>query len=105
LFERYYSTPLLYCWQTSEGGGSTQDHTFTAYAGGSAISTVAVQPRAIQKDSDRFYQNIAALCAVMAFVGFLPSLWPPMWQANLHIPRVFHLHGTIFFAWTLLFVV
>lgn len=69
------------------------------------MNTVATQPQAIPLDSDPFYRNIAVLCAVVAFAGFLPSYWSPMWQSNLHIPRVVHLHGMLFFAWTLFFVV
>lgn len=69
-----------------------------------ATNTVTAQPKSIPLQSDRFYQNIAMLCAVVAFAGFLPSYWSPMWQANLHIPRVVHLHGMIFFAWTLFFL-
>ncbi|MCJ7590748.1 MAG: hypothetical protein MUO51_05300 [Woeseiaceae bacterium] len=68
------------------------------------MSTVTAQPKSMQLTSDRFYQNIAVLCAAVAFAGFLPSYWSPMWQAHLHIPRVVHLHGAIFFAWTLFFV-
>jgi len=69
------------------------------------MNTVATQPQAIPLDADPFYRNIAVLCAVVAFAGFLPSYWSPLWQASLHIPRVVHLHGMIFFAWTVFFVV
>lgn len=68
------------------------------------MSTSIAQPNTVDLHSDRFYQNIAVLCAVIAFAGFLPSYWTPMLQADLHIPRVVHLHGVIFFTWTLFFV-
>jgi hypothetical protein len=71
---------------------------------GFVISTVILQPVVAGTNSDRFYQRIAVLCSVIAFAGFLPSYWSPMWQANLNIPRIFHLHGAIFFTWTLFFV-
>jgi len=69
------------------------------------MTTFAARPHTVALDADLFYRNIAVLCAVVAFAGFLPSYWLPMSRADLHIPRVVHLHGLIFFAWTLFFVV
>lgn len=68
------------------------------------MTTLIARPKFIDLHSDRFYQNIALLCAVVAFAGFLPSYWAPIWHTSLHVPRVVHLHGAIFFAWTLFFV-
>ncbi len=68
------------------------------------MNTVIDQPHSVSLHSDHFYLNISVLCAVMAFAGFLPSYWMPILHANLHIPRVAHLHGIIFFSWTMFFV-
>jgi hypothetical protein len=68
----------------------------------SIASTPANLDRA---DSHRFYQRMAWLCATIAFIGFLPTYWAPMWSSTLQIPRIAHFHGMVFFAWTLFFVV
>jgi hypothetical protein len=68
------------------------------------MNTFATRPHTVPLDADFFYRNIAVLCAVVAFAGFFPSYWLPMSRSGLHIPRVVHLHGMIFFAWTLFFV-
>jgi hypothetical protein len=47
---------------------------------------------------------MAMLCAAIAFIGFLPTYWAPMWSSTLQVPRIAHIHGMVFFAWTLFFV-
>lgn len=68
------------------------------------MSIVVTQETSVNRQADRFYQKMAVLCAAVAFVGFLPSYWAPMWNASLQIPRLAHFHGIIFFAWMIFFV-
>lgn len=56
-------------------------------------------------DSRGFYTSMAWLCAVVAFGGFAPTYWAPVARGTFTGPPVLHLHGLLFFAWTLLFVV
>jgi hypothetical protein len=44
---------------------------------------------------------MAAIFAAVAFVGFAPSYWVPMVSGSLNVAPLFHIHGAIFFAWTL----
>ena len=67
-----------------------------------SIATTPSDPD--RADTRRFYQRMALLCAAIAFIGFLPTYWAPMWSSTLHIPRIAHFHGMLFFAWTLFFV-
>jgi hypothetical protein len=67
--------------------------------------SIAITPSDLDRaDTHRFYQRMALLCAAIAFIGFLPTYWAPMWSSTLHIPRIAHFHGMVFFAWTLFFV-
>ncbi len=43
-------------------------------------------------------------CMAVAFLGFLPTYWMPMASGTFRANPVFHIHGMIFFSWTLYFV-
>ncbi|MFB9267748.1 hypothetical protein ACFFWD_32240 [Bradyrhizobium erythrophlei] len=51
-----------------------------------------------------FYFYMALSCMAVAFLGFAPTYWVPMAKGSLSSAPVVHLHGLLFFAWTLYFV-
>jgi hypothetical protein len=53
---------------------------------------------------DRVPVGLAALCAVVAFVGFAPTYWVPLARGTLDVPPITHLHAAAFFGWMLLFL-
>lgn len=68
------------------------------------MAVVAEESSFAAGESHRFYTIMAALCVAVAFAGFAPTYWLPMWQRTLNVPPLFHIHGAIFFAWTVLFL-
>src|SRR5947207_7763929 len=46
---------------------------------------------------------MALSCMAVAFLGFAPTYWLPMATRSLPSMPVIHLHGVLFFAWTLYF--
>lgn len=54
--------------------------------------------------ADRFYVYMAASCALVAFLGFAPTYWLPLAAGTLQTHSVIHIHGMVFFAWTLFVV-
>lgn len=53
--------------------------------------------------TDRFYANMALLCVAVAFVGFAPTYFVPMAKGTFQTHPIVHIHGWVFFAWTLFF--
>lgn len=47
---------------------------------------------------------MAIACSVVAFLGFAPTYWVPITAGKLKANPVVHIHGAIFFCWTLFFV-
>jgi hypothetical protein len=43
-------------------------------------------------------------CASVAFIGFAPTYWLPVASQKLKVNPVLHVHGAVFFAWSLYFV-
>ena len=68
------------------------------------MSIAITPPYPDRAEIHRFYQRMAWLCAGIAFIGFWPSYWAPLWSSTLQVPRIVHFHGIVFFAWTLFFV-
>lgn len=52
-----------------------------------------------------FYAWMAITCVAVAVLGFMPTYFVPMAQGQFAAPPVVHLHGIIFFGWTVLFAV
>jgi hypothetical protein len=50
-----------------------------------------------------FYAWMAATCMAVAFVGFAPTYFVPLVQGQFAAPPIIHIHGLIFFGWTVLF--
>lgn len=51
-----------------------------------------------------FYVWMAVACAVVAFVGFAPTYWLPLLSGHFTASPVVHIHGAVFFTWTLFLV-
>jgi hypothetical protein len=52
----------------------------------------------------KFYFYLALACAAVAFVGFAPTYWMPLASKTLKVNPIIHVHGVIFFAWSLFLV-
>lgn len=52
-----------------------------------------------------FYFSMSVIFAVIAFGGFAPTYLVPMATHSFEGPALVHLHGFLFFAWTILLVV
>jgi hypothetical protein len=63
----------------------------------------AAPPRA-RATTRYFYVYMALSCAAVAFLGFAPTYWLPVARGAFHGNAIIHMHGWIFFAWTLFFV-
>jgi hypothetical protein len=50
-----------------------------------------------------FYVCIALVCVAIAFGGFVPSYWSKLAGGTFRGAPIVHIHGTLFFAWTLYF--
>jgi hypothetical protein len=56
-------------------------------------------------DADPLYVRLAYACALIAFVGFAPTYWGPLATGRFTGPPLMHLHGLLFSAWMLFFIV
>src|SRR5206468_11104768 len=72
----------------------------TDYLGAFMTDTVL----AVRADSRYFYFRMALAFMAVAFIGFAPTYWAPMVKGTFQAAPVYHLHGLIFFSWTLYFV-
>jgi hypothetical protein len=50
-----------------------------------------------------FYFQMALACAATAFLGFAPTYWLPLASGKFSASPVVHVHGLLFFTWTLYF--
>ena len=78
----------------------------------SSIETTASSPFAARRvaaaprtESRRFYVNMAYACALVAIAGFIPTFWAPVASGSFQGPSRLYLHGLLFTAWPLLFIV
>lgn len=76
----------------------------TATATTTRPNTAATTPGTPRAES-RFYVRMAYACAAIAVLGFVPSYWVPAATGTFPGTPVLHLHGLLFTAWTILFVV
>jgi hypothetical protein len=60
-------------------------------------------PQAVLTRS-RFYFVMALAMLAIAVVGFLPTYFLPLTQGAFVAPAIVHVHGAMFYAWTLYFV-
>jgi len=66
--------------------------------------TAAVLNRA-NSDSDPLYVYLAYACAMIAFAGFTPTYWAPLATRSFTGAPILHLHGLLFSAWMVFFIV
>lgn len=66
--------------------------------------TVSTLPVA-RVESRWFYVWMAYVCAIIAFIGFTPTYWLPVASRSFTGAPVIHLHGLLFSAWTVFFIV
>lgn len=51
-----------------------------------------------------FYVYMALTCAAIAFLGFAPTYFVPVAAGTFKAHPIVHIHGIVFFSWTLFFV-
>jgi FtsH-binding integral membrane protein len=64
----------------------------------------AVLPRA-NSGRDSLYVYLAYGCALIAVAGFTPTYWAPVAMGRFTGPPILHLHGLLFSAWMVFFIV
>ncbi|MEO7151366.1 MAG: hypothetical protein ABIX46_06610 [Burkholderiaceae bacterium] len=68
------------------------------------MSTMTLDvPRTVVRS--RFYVVMAGLFVLGAFGGFVPTYWAPLTSGAFKAAPIIHIHGTLFFAWTLFFFI
>jgi len=60
---------------------------------------VMARPRAAY-----FYVYMAMSCLAVAFLGFAPTYWMPLATGTFRANPIVHIHGLVFFSWTVFFV-
>jgi hypothetical protein len=53
--------------------------------------------------SHGFYLGMAGLFVLIAFGGFIPTYWAQLAAGRFHAAPIVHIHGALFFTWTLFF--
>jgi hypothetical protein len=51
-----------------------------------------------------FYVYMAMSCLAVAFLGFAPTYWMPLAEGTFRANPIVHIHGLVFFSWTIFFV-
>lgn len=59
---------------------------------------------ALASPARQFYFHMALACAAVAFLGFAPTFFLPLAAGKFSAPPSVHVHGIVFFAWSLYFV-
>jgi hypothetical protein len=62
--------------------------------------TVAINPARMK--AGYFYVGMAAICALIAFGAFAPTYWLQLPAGTFVGPPLLHIHGALYFSWTLL---
>ena len=65
----------------------------------------AVTLDSVRGDTRWFYVGMAATCVVVAFGGFFPTYWGKLAHGSFTGAPILHIHGALFFAWTVFFLV
>ena len=63
----------------------------------------AVAPNSSPGVARWFYVWVALVCVAIAFGGFIPSYWAKLAGGTFRGAPILHIHGMLFFAWTLYF--
>ena len=64
-----------------------------------AISSVSAR-----SDGQWFYVWMAGVCVLIAFGGFIPTYWAKLAVGTFKGAPILHIHGMLFFGWTLFFL-
>lgn len=67
-------------------------------------TTAASQRIAARVGTTHFYFYMSLCCAAVAFTSFTPTYWLPMKAGTLKVNPIVHIHGAVFFAWSLFLV-
>lgn len=67
-------------------------------------TNAATLPGAAAARSSHFYLWSALACAAVAFLGFTPTYFAPLARGAFNASTIVHIHGIVFFSWTLFFV-
>lgn len=67
------------------------------------MTDTAIQSGASRDVKRWFYAWMALICLTVALVGFLPTYFLPLAQGRFEAPPIIHIHGIVFFAWTMFF--
>ena len=70
-----------------------------------AITVDALAPDRSPAAAHRFYLWMAGLYVVIAFGGFTPTYWARLASGTFTGAPILHVHGALFFTWTLFFFV
>lgn len=57
-----------------------------------------------RSDTRWFYVWMAGVCVLIAFGGFVPTYWSRLATGTFGGAPILHIHGALFFAWTLFFL-
>ncbi len=68
------------------------------------MTDAAIGARPAAKAGGKFYLWMALACLAIALVGFLPTYFLPLARGAFVAPPIVHIHGAVFYAWTLYFV-
>jgi hypothetical protein len=58
----------------------------------------------LRRDARWFYVSMAGICVLIAFGGFTPTYWAKLAAGTFKGAPILHIHGMLFFAWTLFFL-
>ena len=58
----------------------------------------------VRRHAQYFYVYMAMSCVAVAFIGFVPTYWIPVAKGVVEARPITHLHGLLFFSWTLFYV-
>lgn len=65
---------------------------------------VSTQTTAARPARSPFYLGMAILFALIGFLGFTPTYWSKLATGSFGGNPILHIHGVLFFGWTLLYV-
>lgn len=69
------------------------------------MTNAALGAEASRVGGRKFYAWMALVCLAVAVLGFIPTYFLPLASGRFQAPPIVHIHGAIFYAWTLFFCV
>ena len=68
------------------------------------MNAVLADGDGVQFNTRRFHLRMAVVFVLIAFGGFAPSYWAPVFSGTFHMPPIAHIHGILLFSWTLFYL-